>query len=32
MKENRELKKHKDVNLSVLLLTIIAFFVFFVLK
>ena len=32
MKENRELKKHKDEKLRVLLLTIIAYFVFFVIK
>ena len=32
MKENRELKKHKDEKLRVLLLTIIAYFVFFIIK
>lgn len=32
MKENSELKKHKDEKLRVLLLTIIAYFVFFVIK
>ena len=32
MKENREIKKHKDEKLRVLLLTIIAYFVFFVIK
>ena len=32
MKENREVKKHKDEKLRVLLLTIIAYFVFFVIK
>ena len=32
MKKNRELKKHKDEKLRVLLLTIIAYFVFFVIK
>ena len=32
MKENRELKKHKDEKLRVLLLTIIAYFLFFVIK
>ena len=32
MRDNRELKRHKDEKLRVLLLTIIAYFVFFVIK
>ena len=32
MKENRELKKQKDEKLRVLLMTITAYFVFFIIK